>query len=119
MVDDILVWTKLKKTDIKYDYLEVVGQTEYRTPLAHRRKTRYRFEDPLFAALPHHLKEPLKLISGPYYMADGDVESYKLSVKKMDVAPVRQYEGTIAYEFAMKLVFRKNYENFKDRKSVV
>lgn len=94
-LDNILIWSAVEKCDSKFDHLKTLGVIKYKVPLCKRRKTHFRFEDPLFKLITID-KAPILKLTGDYYMADGDIASYELSIKKMDVAPVRMYlkDGT-------------------------
>lgn len=96
-----MIWSKLDRSvNQQYSVLQTVGHVPIYQPLPYSRKVDSRFEDGLFEKLPIDLKEKLAKYAGPYYHAVGDHNSYFKSVKKMDVAPKKEYLDNPMWDLA-------------------
>ncbi len=104
--DDHYVWSRVIESGAWYSYLEVLGRVPTLViPLQKQRNARNRQDDVLFITLPHDLQEQLRQYAGEFYCGEADVKSYDVSVRKMDVAPVKKYKHTEIWRQAKSFVW--------------
>ena len=119
-LDEDIIWNRVvAAADGQYRHLKVIGRIpSLQIPLPAKRRIDVRFLDPLFARLPDNYRA-LKKSAGPYYYAYGDIPSYDISIRKMDVPPKRWYKESPHWESALSYVYDTYETKFKHETRVV